>query len=195
MVEQMSYTHCVEGSNPSGRTIFMEQVVLVDEQNNEIGTADKDTVHTTNTPFHRAFSLFLFNSRKELLITQRAERKKTFPGVWTNTVCGHPGPGETEAEAAKRRLKDELGLKVDEVQLVGPYRYRFADKNGIVENELCPVYIAYSDIDPKPNLDEVTAWKWMPWAEFRDGIISHPEVYSPWSVEEARLVAEYLQKV
>lgn len=171
----------------------MEQVVLVDEQNNEIGTADKDTVHTSNTPLHRAFSLFLFNSKKELLVTQRAFSKKTFPGVWTNTVCGHPRPGETEAEAVKRRLRDELGIKVAEVKRVGPYRYRFADKKGIVENELCPVYIAYSDIDPKPNLDEVTAWKWIPWVEFLADIKSRPEVYSPWSVEEARLVNNYLK--
>ena len=114
----------------------MEQVVLVDDNNQEIGTADKATVHTANTPLHRGFSLFLFNSQKELLLTQRALTKKTFPGIWTNTVCGHPAPGETPVDAAKRRIREELGIIVQEVKEVAPYRYRFADQNGIVENEI-----------------------------------------------------------
>lgn len=170
----------------------MELVILVDEQNNEIGTADKDTVHTTNTPLHRAFSLFLFNSKNELLLTQRAPTKKTFPGVWTNTVCGHPGSGEKEAEATKRRLKDELGIWVEEVKLVGPYRYRFADQKGIVENEVCPVYITSSDQEPIPHPDEVAAWKWVSWKEFLADTKVHPEVYSPWCIEEAKLIEPFL---
>ena len=88
----------------------MELVVLVDEQNNEIGTAPKETVHTDHTPLHRGFSLFVFNTKGDVLVTKRAVSKKTFSGVWTNTVCGHPGPGEDIVEAVKRRLKDELGL-------------------------------------------------------------------------------------
>src|SRR5258706_15408648 len=112
----------------------MEYVVLVDEQNQEIGTAPKDTVHTTDTQLHRAFSLFLFNSKKQLLVTKRASTKKTFPGVWTNTVCGHLAPGESAVDAATRRLKEELVIEHVEVKEVSPYRYRFADKNGIVEN-------------------------------------------------------------
>ena len=88
---------------------MMELVVLVDKNNKEIGTASKDTVHTVSTPLHRGFSLFLFNSRNEILLTKRSKSKKTFPGVWTNTVCGHLPAGE-RVEAAKRRLNDELGL-------------------------------------------------------------------------------------
>ncbi len=172
----------------------MEQVVLVDEQNQETGIAEKDTVHTKNTPLHRAFSLFLFNSKNELLLTQRAYTKKAFPGVWTNTVCGHPRLGETEVDASKRRLKDELGIEVEEVQLVGPYRYRFTDTNGVVENEFCPVHIAFSDQEPYPHPKEVAAWKWLPWSKFLDDIKTHPEVYSPWSIEEAELVDRYLQQ-
>ncbi|MBI5465568.1 isopentenyl-diphosphate Delta-isomerase, partial [Candidatus Gottesmanbacteria bacterium] len=89
----------------------MELVVLVDEENRQIGTADKDGIHTQSTPLHRGFSLFLFNSKNELLLTQRALNKQTFPGVWTNTVCGHPGPGESNVDAARRRLYKELGIK------------------------------------------------------------------------------------
>jgi isopentenyl-diphosphate Delta-isomerase len=166
----------------------MEYVILVDKNNNEIGTAPKDTVHTKNTPLHRAFSLFLFNSKKQLLITRRAETKKTFPGVWTNSVCGHLGPGETPSNGAKRRLKDELGITGVEVKEVSPYRYRFADKNGIVENEICPILVAYSDINPTINKQEVDDWKWMDWKEFLKEIHTNPDTYSPWSREEAGIL-------
>ena len=166
----------------------MESVILVDEENNEIGTAPKDTVHTTHTPLHRAFSLFIFNHKKELLLTYRADTKKTFPGVWTNSVCGHPGPGEHAVDAAKRRLADELGITGTDVKEVSPYRYRFADKNGIVENEICPILVATFDGNPKPNPDEVGQWKWMDWEKFLSEIQNNPDVYSPWSREEAKIL-------
>ncbi|MDP1722272.1 MAG: isopentenyl-diphosphate Delta-isomerase [Candidatus Gottesmanbacteria bacterium] len=168
-----------------------EFVVLVDDKNNEIGTALKDAVHTTDTPLHRGFSLFLFNSKKELLLTKRSSKKKTFPGVWTNTVCGHPAPGEGVTEAAKRRLDVELGLKtydIRDIKEVAPYRYRFTDSNGIVENEICPVLVGYCDTDPKPDPKEVDAWKWMKWEEFLEEIKKNPNVYSPWCREEAALI-------
>ncbi|MCX6793514.1 MAG: isopentenyl-diphosphate Delta-isomerase [Candidatus Gottesmanbacteria bacterium] len=168
----------------------MEFVVLVDEYNNEIGTAPKDTVHSDHTPLHRAFSLFIFNSKNKLLVTRRAATKKTFPDVWTNTVCGHPASGEDAADAAKRRLKDELGIISHDikVQEVSPYQYRFADKNGIVENEICPILVAFHDGDPIPNLQEVGKWKWMPWREFLAEIQNIPGKYSPWCVEEAKIL-------
>ena len=162
-----------------------EFVVLIDEQNNVIGTAPKDTVHTKDTPLHRGFSLFIFNSKKEILLTKRAEIKKTFPGVWTNTVCGHPGPDEPNVDAAKRRIKDELGIDGVEIKEVAPYRYRFADKNGTVENEICPILVGYTGSNPSPNPSEVSDWKWIPWETFLEEIKKDPSAYSPWSVEEA----------
>lgn len=175
-----------------------ELVVLVDEENNQIGTAPKDTVHSRNTPLHRGFSLFLFNSKKELLLTKRSKHKKAFSGLWTNTVCGHPGPGENVVDAAKRRLKDELGISLKRshlarqgetfIQEFAPYRYRFADANGIVENEICPILISYSDVNPKPKQDEVDDWKWMAWEEFLEDIKKNPQVYSPWCKEEAKII-------
>lgn len=168
-----------------------EVVVLVDKQSNPIGTALKDSVHTKHTPLHRGFSLFLFNSKKELLLTKRSATKKTFPEVWTNTVCGHPGPGESAVDAAKRRLNDELEIReIREIREVAPYRYRFADKNGIVENEICPVLIAYSDIDPKPDKKEVEDWKWVGWEEFLEDLKKNPDAYSPWSREEADILTQ-----
>lgn len=168
-----------------------ELVVLVDEQNNQIGTVPKETVHTSTTPLHRGFSLFLFNSKGELLVTRRALSKKTFPGVWTNTVCGHPGPGESVVDAAKRRLNKELGIGNEEfrdIKEVAPYRYTFSDSNGIVENEICPVLVAHADVDPTPIKEEIEEWRWMRWEEFLGEIKKNPEKYSPWCKEEARLI-------
>jgi isopentenyl-diphosphate delta-isomerase type 1 len=163
----------------------MDQVILVNELNDIVGTADKDTVHTSHTPLHRAFSLFVFNHKKELLLTRRSDTKKTFPGIWTNTACGHPRPGETAAAAANRRLGEELGIVNVDVKEVSPYRYKFADKNGIVENEICPILVATFDGNPEPNPTEVDKWKWMDWELFLTDCKKNPQVYSPWSREEA----------
>ena len=182
----------------------MEQVILVDEHNQQIGLADKAEVHTKNTPLHRAFSLFLFNSQGELLLTQRALTKKTFAGVWTNTVCGHLGPGETEILAAQRRLKEELGIichseaLAEESQTrsftafrmtqVSDYRYRFTDKNGIVENEICPILVGYYDGEVKPNPLEVENYKWVKWENWLLEIKENPQNWSPWCVEETKIL-------
>ena len=163
----------------------MEQVILVDEKNNQIGVADKETVHTKTTPLHRAFSLFLFNSKKQLLVIQRALSKKTFPGVWTNSVCGHVSPGEQTLDAVKRRVNDELHIVATDIKEVAPYRYRFADKNGIVENEICPIFVGFTNEDPNPSKSEVEAWKWIDWNDFLKTIKEHFGTYSPWSEEEA----------
>ncbi len=184
-----------------------EYVVLVDEENNEIGTELKEKIHTGNTPLHRGFSLFLFNSRNELLVTKRAATKRAFPGVWTNTVCGHTGPDESAGDAAKRRLKDELGIELKRSHLVegqqgetfirevAPYRYRFADKNGIVENEICPILVGFitdmlqhAGYKIYPDPKEISEWKWMAWEEFLNDIEVRPDVYSPWCREEAKLI-------
>jgi isopentenyl-diphosphate delta-isomerase type 1 len=167
-----------------------ELVVLVDEQNTPLGTAPKDTVHTAATPLHRGFSVFIFNSKGDLLITKRADTKKTFPGVWSNTACGHPAPGESAVDAAKRRLKAELGLDVADVAEVAPYRYRFADRKGIVENEICPVLVGHADVDPAPVVTEASEWKWMKWEDFLADTQKNPGIYSPWSIEEAVILQQ-----
>ena len=169
---------------------MMEEVVLVDEQNKVIGTADKATIHTQKTPLHRAFSLFLFNGQNELLLTKRASTKKTFPGVWTNTVCGHPRLDESSESAATRRLQEELGITISRIREVAPYRYTFADKNGIVENEICPICIGFTEEDPKPDPLEIDEWKWISWDEFLADISKRPDVYSPWSREEAVILQQ-----
>ena len=172
-----------------------ELIVLVDDQNRQIGIVDKESVHTSNTLLHRGVSLFLFNSKKELLMTKRAQHKKTFPEVWTNTVCGHPGPNEEITQAAKRRLKQELGITVFDVTIIDPnYRYRFTDRNGIVENEICPILITKSDAYPQPNPEETEDWQWLPWVTFLIEVKDNPDKYSPWSIEEALIVDRFLKK-
>jgi len=170
-----------------------ELVVLVDEQNNVQGTAPKATVHTTSTPLHRGFSVFLFNEKKEFYVTRRSLVKKTFPGVWTNSYCGHPAISETAEEAAKRRAQDELGISSIEIHKVLPYRYRYADQGGIVENEICPIIIATTNQQPIINPNEVEEAFWTPWQTFYKDIQQTPQKYSPWSRDEAEIVAKEVE--
>jgi len=165
-----------------------EHVVLVNDKNEVLGTVPKSTVHTDKTPLHRGFSLYVFNLEGELLLTQRSGKKKTWPQVWTNTCCGHPALDEKTVEAVRRRLKDELGLLIEEIYEILPdYRYK-AEKDGLVENELCPVFIAFTDDKPKINMEEVEDVRWTPWPDFVQEISEYPNEWSPWCVEEVQLL-------
>jgi isopentenyl-diphosphate delta-isomerase type 1 len=167
----------------------MELVVLVDEQNRPIGTAPKATVHGAATPLHRGVSVFLFDGAGRLLLQQRALGKRTWPGVWSNTCCGHPAPGESVEDAARRRLRDELGLEAADLRVSLPdYRYR-AERDGVVENEICPVLTGRVLGTPDPRRAEVEALRWVDWGEFIAECERFPERYSPWCVEETRLLA------
>jgi isopentenyl-diphosphate delta-isomerase len=159
----------------------MEQVVLLDEDGESIGVADKATVHDRQTPLHLAFSSYVFNSAGRLLLTRRAPHKVTWPGVWTNSCCGHPAPGERISEAVTRRLRDELGLPVVGVDLVLPrFRYRAEMPNGVVENELCPVFRAVTDADPRPAPEEVDSVEWVDWPPFAHAVSAGERDISPW---------------
>ncbi|MFC0432627.1 isopentenyl-diphosphate Delta-isomerase [Kutzneria buriramensis] len=169
-----------------------EHVVLLDEDGNNIGTTPKATVHHGETPLHLAFSSYLVNDAGQVLLTQRALGKKTFPGVWTNSCCGHPADGESMADAVRRRVKDELGLDVGQVELILP-RFRYvAEQDGIVENELCPVFRAraYGEVAADPS--EVEAARWVDWSELL-GMIDDPRL-STWcrlQLEQLRELGEH----
>jgi isopentenyl-diphosphate delta-isomerase len=167
-----------------------ELIVLVNNAEDPTGRAGKLASHHGSTPLHLGFSCFIFNRRGDLLITQRALVKKVWPGVWTNSVCGHPEPNESMEDAIRRRLDYELGMgAVDLVCALPDYRYQTPPFRGIVENEICPVYLGRTSDEPKPNREEVAACQWISWRNFLSNIKKNPERYSYWSIEEARLLS------
>lgn len=173
-----------------------EHVILVDENNEPIGTRSKTEVHGAETDLHRGFSVFVFDHEGNFLIQQRAGSKQTWPLVWSNSCCGHPRVNESGVEPAQRRLAEELGMTDVEVHEVLPdYRYR-AIFNGVMENEFCPVFAAWiSDAATqlKLNSDEVEAVRWILWDDFiREVTSGNPQhayhEFSVWSLEEAVLL-------
>jgi isopentenyl-diphosphate delta-isomerase len=164
-------------------TRYPEQVVLLSEEGYPVGVADKSSVHTTATPLHLAFSCHVENDDGQVLVTRRALAKLTWPGVWTNSFCGHPAPGESTPDAIERRALLELGLTVTGLELVLPdFRYRAVDASGIVENEICPVYRATATSEVRPNPDEVSEFAWIEPQALRNAAAAAPFAFSPWLV-------------
>ena len=167
----------------------MEQVVLVDDAGRPSGAMAKSQVHSATTPLHLAFSCYVFNDEGLLLLSRRALSKTTWPGVWTNSFCGHPQPGESTAEAIHRRADQELGTRVREVSVAAPeFRYRAVDASGIVENEICPVYTALLDSALAPNPEELVQWEWIDPTQLRAAAQAAPFTFSPWMVEQLPLL-------
>ncbi|GEP26527.1 MULTISPECIES: isopentenyl-diphosphate Delta-isomerase [Cryobacterium] len=159
----------------------IETVVLVADDGTPIGTADKALVHDDNTALHLAFSCHVFDENGRILVTRRALTKKAWPGVWTNSFCGHPAPSETLADAARRRAGHELGIALTELTLVLPdFRYRAIDASGIVENEICPVFTAITHSTVVPRADEVMEWRWVPRDDLVTAVRITPWAFSPW---------------
>ncbi|TDC10748.1 isopentenyl-diphosphate Delta-isomerase [Nonomuraea longispora] len=167
-----------------------ELVVLVDRSGHPLGTAPKMSVHCHDTPLHLAFSSYVFDRDGRVLLTRRADHKLTWPGVWTNSCCGHPLPGESLDRAVMRRLSYELGLKAERADLMLPaFAYRAVMSNGIVEHELCPVFRVTVDAPVVPNPDEVGETSWMPWKEFAEGVLNGLLAISPWCREQVPQLA------
>ncbi|WP_369070269.1 isopentenyl-diphosphate Delta-isomerase [Kineococcus terrestris] len=172
------------GTTDVAGTAAAELVVLLAEDGTPCGTAPKAEVHHADTPLHLAFSCWVLDGAGRTLLTRRADAKKTWPGVWTNSFCGHPGPGESPAEAVLRRAGDELGADVTAVAAALPdFRYRAVMADGTVENEVCPVFTA-SLADPgaplAPSPLEVGDWRWVDVAELRAQVARDPRPFSPW---------------
>ncbi|MGV1004312.1 MAG: isopentenyl-diphosphate Delta-isomerase [Candidatus Nanopelagicales bacterium] len=168
-----------------------ELIVLLDEAGAVLGTAPKVASHHGQTPLHLAFSCYLFDERNRVLLTRRALDKRVFPGMWTNSVCGHPGPGEALPQAVARRAQLELGIPGVSARLVLPqFRYR-AEMGGIVENEWCPVYAATipGDVDIALDPVEVADSRWVPWPTFLSQVLSGLLVVSPWCALQVRELA------
>src|SRR3954469_8061336 len=161
------------------------QVVLLDDEGRPCGTARKDEVHSRDTPLHLAFSCWVFDRDGRTLLTRRASTQLTWPGIWTSSFCGHPGPGEDPQAPVHRRAWDELGARLAGVRPALPtFRYRAVSASGIVENEVCPVYTAWlaSALDPHP--DEVADLRWVTLEDLRRHTLGQPGLYSPWMLEQ-----------
>ena len=131
---------------------------------------------------HLAFSCYAFDASGQLLMTRRATSKRTWPGVWTNSCCGHPLPGEPSAQAAARRLREELGVRLVRSAVALPdFRYRAVAPDGVVENEFCPVLVASIDGQLQPNPAEVLEYRWAPWHQVVALVAAAPWALSPWA--------------
>lgn len=169
-----------------------ERVVLVDRRGQAIGEHAKSSVHSDATPLHLAFSLYLFDSEDRLLMTRRSLAKLTWPGVWTNSCCGHPMPDEAVPAAVRRRCATELGVQIDELRCVLPsFSYREQDAGGVWENEFCPVFTArvHPGDQVRSNSAEVMEIAWTDWAGLRTAVAAAPFAFSPWAVAQVREMA------
>ena len=156
----------------------MEHVVLVNEQDQQIGIMEKMAAHIVPR-LHRAFSIFIFNSKGELLLQQRALSKYHSPGLWTNTCCSHPCDGETLAQATSRRLMEEMGMQCD-MHEVFTFIYKAPVGLGLIEHEFDHVWFGKTDEVPQINTEEVASWKYMRLEDLQTDIKAHPELYTEW---------------
>ena len=158
--------------------LMEEQVILVNEKDEPIGLMGKMEAHEKGL-LHRAFSVFVFNSKQEVLLQQRAACKYHSPNLWTNTCCSHPRAGETNQQAGERRLQEEMGLRVP-LQEVFSFIYKAPFDNGLTEHEYDHVLIGYSDAQPQINPEEVASWKWLSLEAIKEDILQAPERYTAW---------------
>jgi isopentenyl-diphosphate delta-isomerase len=180
------------GDDVQGSGAPPELIVLVDERGTPIGSADKAASHHADTPLHLAFSCYVFDGRGRFLATRRAAGKHVWPGVWTNSVCGHPAPGETMVAAIERRLEQELGMAARGFEVALPtYRYTSPPFNGVVENEFCPVFLARAASEPRPDPREVDEVDWLNWDDFVTAARADTgDRFSWWCKDQLRLLLQ-----
>lgn len=155
-----------------------EYVILVDTADRELGTMEKMEAHE-KAALHRAFSVFIFNDRGELMLQQRAAHKYHSPLLWTNTCCSHQRQGESNIEAGKRRLQEEMGFEVD-LDEKFHFVYKAEFDNGLSEHELDHVMVGYYNSEPTINPEEVASWKWINMEVLQQDMKDHPEDYTAW---------------
>ena len=172
----------------------MEQVILVDHEDRQIGLEEKLKAHQNGGKLHRAFSIFVFNSKGETMLQQRAQSKYHGGGLWSNTVCSHPRLGETPLDAAHRRLQEEMGFDCD-MREVFAFEYEAKMDKGLTEHEYDHVIFGNYDHAPKPNPEEVQAWKWIGLDELKGDIAKNPDSYTPWlRIVMDDIIKHYSQK-
>ncbi|PKA99403.1 isopentenyl-diphosphate delta-isomerase [Flavobacteriaceae bacterium MAR_2009_75] len=155
-----------------------EQVILVDQEDNQIGTMPKMEAHE-KALLHRAFSVFIMNGKGETMLQQRAAHKYHSPLLWTNTCCSHQREGELNIEAGKRRLQEEMGF-VAELHELFSFTYKAAFDNGLTEHEFDHVMMGNFEGEPNINPDEVADWKWMKPEDIKSDMQNNPDIYTEW---------------
>jgi isopentenyl-diphosphate delta-isomerase len=156
----------------------IEYVVLVNDNDMPLGTMEKMEAHERGK-LHRAFSVFIFNKKGEMLLQRRADEKYHSPGLWTNAACSHPRPGEDVSDAARRRLKEEMGLECD-LKEIFSFKYKANVGDGMIEHEYDHVLTGTCDDEPSPDPEEVSDWKYMNMKDLLDDIKKNPKQYTEW---------------
>ncbi|MXW52584.1 MAG: isopentenyl-diphosphate Delta-isomerase [Gammaproteobacteria bacterium] len=172
-----------------------EPLILVDSDDQQIGTLDKSTCHDGDGTLHRAFSLFVFNSRGETLLQRRHSAKRLWPGYWSNGCCSHPRNGESINEAVVRRASQELGLSVDPCFLF-KFQYKASFLDIGTEFELCSVFVSHTDEAPLVNATEIEDWQWVTPSDLDKKISTQSSALTPWlRIEWERLRAEFRDQI
>jgi isopentenyl-diphosphate delta-isomerase len=155
------------------------KIILVDDNDKQIGVAEKIKCHLGQGILHRAFSIFIFNKNKELLLQKRAEGKMLWPLFWSNTCCSHPRENEDILNSAENRLKEEFGFACT-LKLIGKFKYQVNFKDIGSENELCYVFEGEYDGEVFPDKKEILDYKWIDMEDLKRDIKKNPENYTPW---------------
>ena len=158
----------------------MEFVVLVDEQDNPIGKMEKQQAHIEGL-LHRAFSIFIFNSEKKLLLQKRASSKYHCGGLWTNSCCSHPRENENIQDAANRRLAEEMGMQCS-LKPIFTFMYKAEFDNGLIEHEFDHVFFGESDQNPKINPEEVETYRYIAMEDLQQEVKEFPQNFTPWFI-------------
>lgn len=166
-----------------------EELILVDDQDNEIGFRSKADCHDGRGILHRAFSLFLFNEAGELLLQQRGKEKRLWPGFWSNSCCSHPRRGESLQIATMRRLSDELNIEA-ELEFVYHFSYQAQFSEAGSENELCHVFLGKVVGELHPNDSEIESIRFIPADDLTSELTEHPQRFTPWFKQEWRELRE-----
>jgi len=170
-------------------------LILVDKNDNILGYEEKIKCHLGRGLTHRAFSIFIFNDKNEILIQKRAKGKMLWSGFWANACCSHPRKGENYKKAAKRRLKEEMGINAD-LKSVFKFYYQARYKNIGSENELCAIFVGrYNDSKINPDLEEVQEWEWINIEKLKKNIKQNADIYAPWFKIEMAKVNEIIDKL
>ncbi len=170
-------------------------LILVDPEDTILGYEEKRACHEGEGQLHRAFSIFIFNSKKELLMQRRSEEKPLWPGYWSNSVCSHPRKGETVVEATNRRIIEEIGISAPLRYL---FKFQYQARFGSIgsENELCSVFYGFSDEPVVPNREEISEHRFVSIAELNRDLEANQGIYTPWfKIEWRRIQDEYLDTI